>query len=91
MTQGIEDRLKDLVRIFAVDVAGFAVLDNHLHVVLLLTRLGTSADVWNFRLEKLQGVDRLFGTVFSTRRSEINRFAVTRGVKKISNLNGCPG
>ena len=34
--QWIEDRLKELAGIFAVDVAGFAVLDNHLHVVLLL-------------------------------------------------------
>ena len=34
--QWIEDRLQELVRIFAVDVCGFAVLDNHLHVLLRL-------------------------------------------------------
>ena len=57
----------------------------------LLARLGTSADVWKFRLEKLSGVGRLFGTVFSTSRADINRFAEAHGVKKLSNLNGCPG
>jgi len=57
----------------------------------LLTRLGTSADVWKFRLEKLQAVDRLFGTVFATKRADINRLAEARGLKKLSNLNGCPG
>ena len=35
----------------------------------LLTPLGTSADVWKFLLEKLQAVDRLFGTVFATKRA----------------------
>ena len=34
--QWIENRLKELAGIFAVDVAGFAVLDNHLQVVLQL-------------------------------------------------------
>ena len=34
--QWIEDRLKELAAIFAVEVAGYAVLDNHLHVVLKL-------------------------------------------------------
>ena len=56
----------------------------------LLTRLGTSADVWKFRLEKLQAVDRLFGTVFATKRADITRFAEARGMKKLSNRNGCP-
>ena len=32
----IEDRLQELVRIFAIDVCGFAILDNHLHVLLRL-------------------------------------------------------
>lgn len=34
--QWIEDRLKELVGIFAIDVCGFAILDNHLHVLLRL-------------------------------------------------------
>jgi len=60
-------------------------------VTHLLTRLGSSAEVWKFRLEKLQAADRLFGTVFATKRGDINRFAEARGMKKLSNLNGCPG
>jgi REP element-mobilizing transposase RayT len=32
----IENRLKELVGVFAVECAGFAVLDNHLHVLVRL-------------------------------------------------------
>ena len=34
--QWIEDRLKELSTLFAVEVGGFAVLDNHLHVLVRL-------------------------------------------------------
>jgi len=34
--QWIEDRLKELAGIFAIDVCGFAILDDHLHVLLRL-------------------------------------------------------
>ena len=34
--QWIEDRLRFLAEIFAIDVAGFAVLDNHMHVLVRL-------------------------------------------------------
>ena len=34
----IEDRLRELVGIFAIDCAGYAVLDNHLHALLRLDR-----------------------------------------------------
>ena len=34
--QWIENRLQELAGIFALDVAGYAVLDNHMHVVLKL-------------------------------------------------------
>ncbi len=55
----------------------------------LLDRLGSSPDLWADRLKRLAGVERLFGTVFATRRSGIDRFAEARGVKKLSNLSGC--
>ncbi|MDZ7617273.1 MAG: hypothetical protein U1E05_09725 [Patescibacteria group bacterium] len=35
--QWIEDRLEELTAIFAMDVAGFAVLDSHLHVLVRLS------------------------------------------------------
>src|SRR6185312_13432535 len=34
--QWIEDRLEELAQIFSIAVAGFAVLDNHLHVLVRL-------------------------------------------------------
>jgi len=34
--QWIEDRLKELAGFFAIDCAGFALMDNHLHVLLRL-------------------------------------------------------
>ena len=34
--QWIEDRLKELVGVFAVELAGFAVMDNHLHLLVRL-------------------------------------------------------
>ena len=57
----------------------------------ILERLGSSPDFWQHRLEKLRDRSRMFGTVFATKRSEINRMAESRGVKKLSHLNGCSG
>jgi len=57
----------------------------------ILGRLGSSPDFWPQRLEKLRDRSHIFGTVFATTRSEINRMAECRGVKKLSNLNGCSG
>lgn len=57
----------------------------------ILDRLGSSPDFWRHRLEKLRDRTRIFGTVFATKRSELNRMAEVRGVKKLSNLNGCSG
>ena len=55
----------------------------------ILDRLGSNAGHWQERMEKLAGVDRIYGVVFATRAVEISRFAESRGVKKLSNLNGC--
>ena len=55
----------------------------------ILDRLGSSVELWQHRLEKLRGRSDVFGTVFATSRTEINRMAEVRGVKKLSNLNGC--
>jgi hypothetical protein len=39
----------------------------------------------------LRDRDRIFGTVFATKREEINRLAERRGVSKLANLNGWRG
>ena len=57
----------------------------------ILDRLGSSPDFWQHRLENLCDRSRIFGTVFATKRSEIDRMAEAHGVKKLSNLNGCSG
>ncbi len=48
--QWIEDRLKEHVDLFAIDCAGFAVMDNHLHLLLRLDSPRAAAwseeDVW---------------------------------------------
>jgi hypothetical protein len=55
----------------------------------ILGRFGSDADLWRERLEKLRDRDRIFGTVFATKRAAINRLAERRGVSKLANLNGC--
>ena len=56
----------------------------------ILQRLGSSSDLWQHRMEKLRDRSHIFGTVFATKRADINRLAETRGVRKLSNLNGLP-
>ena len=41
--QWIEDRLEELSRVFAIEIAGFAVLDNHLHILVRLCPEAASA------------------------------------------------
>lgn len=55
----------------------------------ILQHLGSSSELWQHRMEKLMDRSRVFGSVFATRREDINRLAEARGVKKLSNLNGC--
>jgi REP element-mobilizing transposase RayT len=58
-------------------------------VAEILSRLDSSAGLWQERLEKLTAIERTFGVVFATRAVEIARFATARSVTKLSNLNGC--
>ena len=55
--QWIEDRLEELAGIFAVSVAGFAVLDNHLRVIVRLEGAKLT-DTWK------ETLGRLFSSVF---------------------------
>ena len=69
--QSIEDRLKFLASLFAVDVAGFAVLDNHLHV---LVRLGPErVDEWSD-----EEVIRRWGKLFPPRGKDRKPLKVTK-------------
>ena len=58
-------------------------------VAEIFERLGTNAGHWQERLEKLTAQDRIFGVVFATKSARIDAFAASRGVRKLSNLNGC--
>ena len=58
-------------------------------VAEILSRLGSSTELWQYRLEKLRDRTHIYVVIFATKRAEIDRMAETRGVKKLSNLNGC--
>jgi hypothetical protein len=55
----------------------------------ILDRLGSSAENWHARLEKLrQG--RLLGRFFATSRARLREVAERLCVKRVPNLGGCP-
>ena len=58
-------------------------------VAEILDRLGSSADQWQARLEKLrQG--RLLGRFFATSRKRLKEVAEQLGLRRVPNLAGCP-
>jgi len=55
----------------------------------ILDRLGSSVDHWRARLEKLrQG--SLLGRFFATSRQRLRDVAQRLGLRRVSNLSGCP-
>jgi hypothetical protein len=54
----------------------------------ILSRLGSSPDLWHQRLKKLREADRLFGVVFATARTSITRFTESRRVSRVANMTG---
>ena len=55
----------------------------------ILDRLGSTAEQWQARLEKLrQG--RFLGRYFATTRDRLREVAQRLGVKRVPNLAGCP-
>ena len=69
--QWIEDRLRELASLFAIEVAGFAILDNHLHVLL---RLGPETAVeWSD-----EDVVRRWAKLFPPRGKNRKPLRVTR-------------
>ena len=59
-------------------------------VSCILDRLGTSAEVWGFRLQRLLSQDRFLGRYFATHRPRLRELASRRGVHHVDNLGACP-
>ena len=55
----------------------------------ILDRLGSTADQWHSRLEKLrQG--RFLGRFFATSRARLREVAEKLGMRRVPNVAGCP-
>ncbi len=54
----------------------------------ILDRLGSSAESWSSRLEKLR-TGRLFGRFFAASREKLRQVAKRLNVRRIANLAGC--
>jgi REP element-mobilizing transposase RayT len=55
-------------------------------VASILDRLGTTADVWSARIERLFSKTRLLGSYFTTDRERLRDLAKQRGVHHLDNL-----
>lgn len=56
----------------------------------LLTRLGTTPELWEQMLRKLLGAPRLVGSALGSCRESLEKVAAARGTRLPVNLNGCP-
>ena len=59
-------------------------------VAAILDRLGTSAEVWGQRMQKLFAKARLLGSYSCTDRERLREVARTRGVHHLDNLVASP-
>ena len=55
----------------------------------IFDRLGSRAESWRARLEKLR-TGRLFGRFFATSRERLREVAGRLNLRRIANLAGCP-
>jgi hypothetical protein len=55
----------------------------------IFERLGSRADNWQLRMEKLQK-GRLFGRFLAARQERLQGVAAHLGVRRVANLAGCP-
>ena len=78
--QWIEDRLQTLSECFAASVCGFAVMDNHLHVLVRLEP--DAANGWSPE----DVVRRWLGSYFSVDRARLRQLARQRGVHHLDNV-----
>jgi hypothetical protein len=58
-------------------------------VAEILERLGTTAETWQARLEKLSK-GRLMGRSFAASRKRLRHVAERLGLRRVPNLGGCP-
>jgi len=58
-------------------------------VAEILERLGTTAETWQARLEKLSK-GRLMGRFFAASRKRPREVAERLGLRRVPNLGGCP-
>jgi hypothetical protein len=85
---------EELADIFAIAMGGFSVMGNHLHVLVRLDqdiaeRLGSSAESWRARLEKLR-TRRSFGRSFAASREKLREAAARLNMRRDGDLAGCP-
>ena len=59
-------------------------------VASIFDRLGTNADAWGHRIERLFKKTRLHGSYFCTDRARLRELARTRGVHHLDNLTAVP-
>jgi len=57
-------------------------------VAEILGRIGTTAETWQARLEKLSK-GRLFGRFFAASRQRLRQVAERLGLRRVPNLSGC--
>jgi hypothetical protein len=55
----------------------------------IFNRLGTTAETWQARLEKLKA-GRLLGRFFAASRDRLREVAAHLGIHHVANLAGCP-
>jgi hypothetical protein len=55
----------------------------------ILARIGTTAEAWQARLEKLSK-GRLLGRFFAASRRRLHEVAERLHLKRVPNLGGCP-
>jgi len=58
-------------------------------VAAIMERLGTTAETWHARLDKLRK-GRLLGRFFAASRQRLREVAERLGLRRVPNLGGCP-
>ena len=59
-------------------------------IASLLSRIGTSGEIWTQTLTKMFERERTFGVAFTFHRAKLHEAACKRGCHHLANLNGCP-